>query len=76
MPMASSPAPWTISSTMAMVRKMAIGSFEPDSTSSAERTRSRIWMPPMRSRKNTAAASVEPTMAPSRNDSSIGRPTM
>ena len=52
-----------------MVRKIAIGSLDPDSISSVERTLSRMLMPPTRNRKNTAAASVEPTIAPSRIDS-------
>lgn len=51
-----------------------MGSFEPDSTSSVERTRSRTKMFPTRSRKKTAAASVEATVAPSSRDSSQSRP--
>ena len=58
-----------MSSTSVRVRKMAIGSLVPDSISSVERTRSRRLMLPARSRKNTAAASVEATVAPSRKDS-------
>ena len=50
-----------------------MGSLVPDSISSVERTRSRRVMPPTRSRKNTAAASVELTMAPTSSDSSQGR---
>lgn len=48
-----------------------MGSFEPDSTSSVAEIISRRWMPPTRRRKNTAAASVEPTMAPSSSPSAI-----
>lgn len=69
----SSPAPETASSTSTTARKIAMGSFDPDSTSSVERTRSRMVMPPTRNRKNTAAASVEETMEPRRRDS--GHPT-
>ncbi len=72
---ASAPLPAAISSTSATVRKIAIGSFDPDSISSVERTLSRMVMPPMRSRKNTAAASVEPTIAPSRKPSSQDSPS-
>ncbi len=55
--------------TSAAVRKIAIGSLVPDSTSSVERTRSRMLMPPVRSRKNTAAASVDATMEPNSSPS-------
>ena len=67
---AAGSAPRAMISTSVMVRKMAIGSLVPDSTSSVARTRSRRLMLPARSRKNTAAASVEATAAPSRKDSS------
>jgi hypothetical protein len=63
-----------MNSTSVMVRKIAIGSLAPDSISSVERTRSRRLIPPTRRRKNTAAASVELTMAPSRKDSSQENP--
>ena len=53
---------------------MATGSLVPDSISSVERTRSRSVMPPTRSRKNTAAASVGATIAPSRKASGQARP--
>ena len=59
----------TASSARSAVRKIAIGSLEPDSISSVALTRSRRWMPPARSRKNTAAASVEAMMAASRKPS-------
>ena len=66
----SSPPPAKSGATMQldqrMVRKIATGSLVPDSTSSVERTRSRSVMPPTRSRKNTAAASVGATIAPRR----------
>ena len=68
-------APIAMSSTSVTVMKIAIGSLQPDSTSSTARTRSRRWMPPTRSRKNTAAASVELTTAPSRKDCSQGKPS-
>ena len=45
-----------------IVRKTAIGSLLPDSISSVEPTRSLSPLPP--SREKTAAASVEPTIAP------------
>ena len=67
---ASGLAPMAMISTSVMVRKIAIGSLVPDSISSIERTRSRRLMLPARSRKNTAAASVEATAAPSSSDSS------
>ena len=37
-------------------------------------TRSLIATPPARNRKNTAAASVEPTTAPTRKETSQGKP--
>ena len=67
-----SPPPRMISSTSDMVRNTAIGSFEPDSTSSVLRVRSRRLMPPTRNRKNTAAASVELTIAPNKSATSHG----
>ena len=45
------------------------GSFMPDSISRIEPTRLFSCSPPERSRKNTAAGSVDATMAPSRNPS-------
>ena len=48
-----------------MVRKIAVGSLVPDSISSVLATRWLSRVPLVRSRLNTAAASVEPTMAPS-----------
>ena len=53
-----------------------MGSFAPDSISNVARTRSRIEIPPTRSRKNTAATSVELMMAPMSNDLSQGSPKM
>ena len=47
-----------------MVRKIAIGSLIADSISSRLRTRGLISSPCRLSRKNTAAASVEPTIEP------------
>ena len=67
------PAWSAIISTSVTVMKIAIGSFEPDSTSSVERTLSRMVMPPTRSRKNTAAASVELTIEPSSSASQPGQ---
>ena len=67
---AAGSAPAAMISTSVMVRKMAIGSLVPDSISSVDLTRSRSCRLPARSRKKTAAASVEATAAPSRNDSS------
>ncbi|VTO09214.1 Uncharacterised protein [Klebsiella pneumoniae] len=58
---------WIISIRV-MVRKTAIGSLVPDSISSVEPTRSLSPLPP--SSEKTAAASVEPTMAP------ISRPSI
>ena len=52
-------------STRVMVRKIAIGSFDPDSISSVAPTRCFRFNPLPCSSENTAAASVEPTMAPS-----------
>jgi hypothetical protein len=57
--------PETMSSASTMVRNTATGSLVPDSTSSIERARWGSCRPPERSRKNTAAASVEATMLPS-----------
>jgi hypothetical protein len=57
------------------VRKIAIGSLEPLSTSRVALSRSGSWMPPLRSTANTAAASVEPTMLPSSNPCSSGSPS-
>ena len=69
----SVPAPEAMISTRVIVKKIAIGSFDPDSTSSVQRTRSRMVMPPTRSRKNTAAASVGLTIAPSNRAGIHGR---
>ncbi|OGB25550.1 MAG: hypothetical protein A3B67_03730 [Burkholderiales bacterium RIFCSPHIGHO2_02_FULL_66_10] len=46
------------------VRYTAIGSFMPDSISSVAATRSLSFTPDDLSSENTAAASVDPTMAP------------
>ena len=74
-PALSSPSPLAMTPTRAAVRKIAIGSLVPDSTSSVERTLSRMLMPPVRSRKNTAAASVEATIEPSSSPSSQENPS-
>jgi len=60
---ASSPC-WAVASTSirVTVRNTAMGSLLPDSISRVALTRSLRLRPP--SRENTAAASVEPTMAP------------
>ncbi len=75
LPKAAGPAEAPSRPTSATVRKMAIGSLEPDSTSSVERTRSRRLMPPTRSRKKTAAASVGATMTPSSRPCSQEKPS-
>ena len=51
-----------------------MGSLAPDSISSVEATRSFSAIPCSRSSVNTAAASVEPTMAPMRRASSPEAP--
>ena len=66
--------PLAMSSISVIVTKIAIGSLAPDSSSRTERTRSRSLIPPTRSRKNTAAASVEPITEASRKDCSQGKP--
>ncbi|MCY1350632.1 hypothetical protein D9M71_478870 [compost metagenome] len=60
--------PWASMSIRVTVRNTAIGSLLPDSISRVAVTRSFRPLPP--SRENTAAASVEPTMAP------ISRPSI
>ena len=50
--------------TRVMVRKIAIGSLVPDSISRVAPVRSFSSSPARRNRPNTAAASVEPTIAP------------
>ena len=59
----------------AIVRITATGSLIPDSTSSVPPTRCLSWIPLPRSTANTAAASVDETIAPSRNDALHGRPS-
>ena len=49
----------------AMVKNTAMGSFKPDSISSVAATRSLSRTPEDLSKEKTAAASVEPTIAPS-----------
>ena len=53
-----------------MVRKIATGSFAPDSISSVLLVRRSRCRPPARSRNSTAAASVEASTAPSSSDCS------
>ena len=48
---------------VAVTKKIAIGSFAPLSSSSVERMRELRRTPLLRNKENTAAASVEPTMA-------------
>ena len=70
--------PWTslaISAMKATVRYTAIGSLTPDSISSVVATRSLSKTPERLSSANTAAASVEPTMAPSNKAVFHSRPT-
>ena len=59
----------------ASVSSTAIGSLRPDSTSSVAPTRPRSWMPLPRSTENTAAASVEDTIAPSSSACGQGQPS-
>jgi hypothetical protein len=66
----SSLFPAASSSSSATVRNTAIGSLLPDSISSVAATRLFSAAPCVRRRANTAAASVEPTMAPSSMPSS------
>ena len=54
------------------VRKMAMGSLEPLSTSRVSESRRGSRRPLVRRMENTAAASVEPTMAPSSRPCSSG----
>ena len=73
-----SPIPWLVGSRFKVIitvtNKIANGSFAPDSISSVACTRSFSLTPPFLSRLNTAAASVEPTIAaiktPSRQSTS------
>ena len=64
----SSPRPSGTSLAMTwmrpMVRKIAIGSLDALSTSNSAFSRLRMWMLALRNCANTAAASVDPTMAP------------
>ena len=62
--------------TMVMVRNIAIGSFEPDSISSVAPVRSFSSSPAVLSKPKTAAASVEPTMAPMSKPSCQDRPSI
>ena len=55
------------------VKKTAIGSFMPDSISSVAATRSLSFTPDDFNSENTAAASVEPTMAPTSSASGQSR---
>ena len=57
-------SPASRNSTSSKVRKTAKGSLVPDSTSSVARTRGRSLRPRVLINKNTAAASVEATTAP------------
>mgnify|MGYP006995912922 CR=1 FL=1 len=57
----------------ASVRYTAIGSFMPDSISSVASTRSFSRTPEVFSNENTAAASVDPTMAPISNAMAQGK---
>ena len=57
----------------AVVRITATGSLIPDSTSSVPPTRCLSWIPLPRNTANTAAASVDETIAPSRNDALHGK---
>ena len=62
---APAPAPWPIDAVSASTMNTAIGSFRPDSISSVAATRSFRRSPTWRSSENTAAASVDATIAPS-----------
>jgi hypothetical protein len=70
------PSRLTRNSISSKVRKTANGSLLPDSTSRVAATRGRRCRPPAWIRKNTAAASVEATVAPSSSDSTQGRPSI
>ena len=63
------PSPADRYSTRRTVSRTANGSLLPDSTSSVAPTRGRRRKPRAWTRKNTAAASVEATTAPTSNDS-------
>lgn len=66
--------PRAIQEQNSRVRKTAIGSLLPDSISSTPLTRFGRVIPALRSRKNTAAASVEASTAPSSRASRAGSP--
>ncbi len=68
-------SPRTITLVSAIVRITAIGSLRPDSTSSVEPTRRRKPMPLLRSATNTAAASVDDTIAPSSSACGQSKPS-
>ncbi|MGY3579096.1 hypothetical protein ACVMB1_006300 [Bradyrhizobium sp. USDA 4504] len=61
--------PIEMNSTSIKVRKIANGSLVPDSASSVAPTRGRSRRPWVCTSRNTAAASVEATTAPTSNDS-------
>ena len=64
-PSAVCPAGSTFKAINPVTNKIANGSLAPDSSSSVAWTRSFNLTPPLRSSENTAAASVEPTIAAS-----------
>jgi hypothetical protein len=64
-----------MNSIRSSVRKIAIGSLLPDSISSVALTRSLRLSPRPCSNENTAAASVDDTMAPISRPTSTGRPS-
>ncbi|MGY3371222.1 hypothetical protein ACVWZL_008347 [Bradyrhizobium sp. GM2.4] len=66
---AAVPVPSEMYSTSIRVRKIAKGSLVPDSTSSVAPTRGRRRRPWVCTSRNTAAASVEATTAPTSSDS-------
>ncbi|MNL04994.1 hypothetical protein D3C87_1255740 [compost metagenome] len=70
------PSGAVIHSISVRVRKIAMGSLMPDSISSTLATRSLSRMPLPLSSENTAAASVEPTMAPSSRPSFQSMPSI
>ncbi|MGY3530661.1 hypothetical protein ACVISU_003429 [Bradyrhizobium sp. USDA 4452] len=61
--------PIEMNSTSIKVRKIANGSLVPDSASKVAPTRGRRRRPWVCTSRNTAAASVEATTAPTRSDS-------
>ena len=73
------PAGSTFKAINPVTSKIAKGSFAPDSSSNVACTRSLSLTPPLRNSENTAAASVEPTMAainkPSRQSTSSSQVT-